>query len=210
MGVEKASDSSFQFVEGVSLDPTPLPPCLACPPSPRSRQDSTLRFTRNSGQKLLARRVRNGSRTISERSSDQDSYLNESATRVRNASTFPFSTLMSILVTSATRRSRSEPAAVSTARRPASSHDCSLTPTTSTIRYTLSACFVVIGLILSRLNGTRTIKIDARLHRGLYQDTSIERLRGGPVRRRTLIGSASLIRRTHDRPQPASRRFSVV
>ena len=41
--------------------------------------------------------------------------------------------LMSILVTSATRRSRNEPAAVSTALRPASSHDVSLTPTTSTI-----------------------------------------------------------------------------
>ena len=66
--------------------------------------------------------------------SDQDSYLNESATRVRNAVTFPFSTLMSIFVTSATRKSRSEPAAVSTAFRPASSHDFSLTPTTSTIR----------------------------------------------------------------------------
>jgi uncharacterized protein (DUF1330 family) len=34
--------------------------------------------------------------------SDQDSYLNESATRVRNAVTFPFSTLMSIFVTSVT------------------------------------------------------------------------------------------------------------
>ena len=50
----------------------------------------------------------------------QPSYLNESATRVRKAVTLPFSTLMSIFVTSATRRSRSEPAAVSTALRPAS------------------------------------------------------------------------------------------
>ena len=66
--------------------------------------------------------------------SDHASYLNESATRVRKAVTFPFSTLMSILVTSATRRSRSEPAAVSTAMRPASSHDFSLTPTTSITR----------------------------------------------------------------------------
>jgi hypothetical protein len=40
---------------------------------------------------------------------------------------------MSIFVTSATRKSRNEPAAVSTARRPASSQDLSLTPTTSTI-----------------------------------------------------------------------------
>jgi len=59
--------------------------------------------------------------------------LKESETRVRNAATLPSSTFMSIFVTSATRRSRSEPAAVSTAARPASSHDFSLTPTTSTI-----------------------------------------------------------------------------
>ena len=46
--------------------------------------------------------------------------MNESATRVRKATTFPLSRRISILVTSATRRSRSDPAAVSTARRPAS------------------------------------------------------------------------------------------
>jgi signal transduction histidine kinase len=62
------------------------------------------------------------------------SYLKERATRVRNAVTFPLSTFISILVTSATRRSRSEPAAVSTALIPASSHDVSLTPTTSITR----------------------------------------------------------------------------
>src|SRR5450631_1123583 len=72
--------------------------------------------------------------TLKRHYNDQVSYLNESATRVRNAMTFPSSTFMSILVTSATRRSRIEPAAVSTARRPASSHDFSLIPTTSTIR----------------------------------------------------------------------------
>src|SRR4051794_22838362 len=64
---------------------------------------------------------------------DHPPYLKESETRVRNAATFPFSTFMSIFVTSATRRSRSEPAAVSTALRPASSQDSALTPTTSTI-----------------------------------------------------------------------------
>src|SRR5215468_1671440 len=63
----------------------------------------------------------------------QASYLKESDTRVRNAATLPFSNFISICVTSATRRSRSDPAAVSTAQRPASSHDLSLTPTTSTI-----------------------------------------------------------------------------
>ena len=40
------------------------------------------------------------------------SYLKESDTRVRNAATFPSSTFMSIFVTSATRRSRIELAAV--------------------------------------------------------------------------------------------------
>src|SRR5205807_8502323 len=64
---------------------------------------------------------------------DYASYLNESETRVRNAVTFPSSTFMSILVTSAIRRSRSDFAAVLTACLPASSHDTSLTPTTSTI-----------------------------------------------------------------------------
>src|SRR4030081_3561434 len=43
------------------------------------------------------------------------SYLNESETRVRKAATLPSSTFMSIFITSATRRSRNEPAAVSTA-----------------------------------------------------------------------------------------------
>jgi hypothetical protein len=47
---------------------------------------------------------------------------------------FPFSTFMSIFTTSAMRRSRSDAAAISTARRPASSQEVSLTPTTSTIR----------------------------------------------------------------------------
>jgi hypothetical protein len=67
------------------------------------------------------------------------SYLKDRATRVRNAVTFPLSTFISILVTSATRRSRSELAAVSTALRPASSQDSSLTPTTSIMRRFLTA-----------------------------------------------------------------------
>src|SRR5262245_41822434 len=71
-------------------------------------------------------------RVVTPPAGDQDSYLKESDTRVRNAVTFPFSTFMSIRVTSATRRSRNDSAAVSTAFRPASSHDFSLTPTTST------------------------------------------------------------------------------
>ena len=59
------------------------------------------------------------------RVSNQASYLKESATRVRNAVTFPPSTFMSILTTSATRRSRIELAAISTARRPVPKTCCS-------------------------------------------------------------------------------------
>src|SRR3981081_3005939 len=85
---------------------------------------------------------------------DQPPYLKESDTRLRNAATFPFSTLISIFVTSATRRSRNEPPAVSTALRPASSHDFSLKPTTSPTLYTVSACCSAIdafgGLICVR------------------------------------------------------------
>ena len=58
----------------------------------------------------------------------QASYLKDRDTRVRKAATLPSSTFMSSFITSATRRSRGEPAAVSTALRPASSHDTSLTP----------------------------------------------------------------------------------
>jgi hypothetical protein len=53
-------------------------------------------------------------RTIQSECRRQLSYLNESATRVRNAVTLPSSTFMSICVTSATRKSRSEPADPST------------------------------------------------------------------------------------------------
>ena len=64
-----------------------------------------------------------GTRRCTDVSLDQASDLKESETRVRNAATFPSSTFISSFVTSATRRSRSDPAAVSTAFRPASSHD---------------------------------------------------------------------------------------
>src|SRR6185437_9130237 len=64
----------------------------------------------------------------------QPSYLNESCSRVRYASTLPFSILTSSFVTSAIRRSRSDLLAVSTALRAASSHDVSLLPTTSMTR----------------------------------------------------------------------------
>src|SRR5262249_8180112 len=77
----------------------------------------------------------------------QASYLNDSDTRVRNATTLPSSTLMSIFVTSATRKSRSEPAAVCTAFRPASSHDVWLTPTTSPILSPAPACLFAMAIL---------------------------------------------------------------
>jgi hypothetical protein len=61
------------------------------------------------------------------------SYLNDKASLVRNATTFPCSTFKSIFVTSATRRSLSDLAAVSTARVAASSQEEVLIPITSTI-----------------------------------------------------------------------------
>src|SRR5205807_8756994 len=69
------------------------------------------------------------------RAAGYSSYLNESATRVRKADTLPSSsTVRSILVTSAMRRSRSDFDAIATARLAASSQESGLTPTTSTIR----------------------------------------------------------------------------
>ena len=62
----------------------------------------------------------------------QFSYLKDNATRVRYARTFPFSIAISSFTTSAIRRSRSVPAAVSTALLPASAQDFVLVPTTST------------------------------------------------------------------------------
>ena len=68
------------------------------------------------------------------------SYLNERLSRARYCSTLPSSSIVtSSLVTSATRRSRSEPLAVATALAVASSHDVSLVPMTSMTRYTLLA-----------------------------------------------------------------------
>ena len=61
----------------------------------------------------------------------QPSYLKDSKTRVRYSLILPFSTFMSILTTSAMRKSRTVLAAVSTALPAASSHDCVLVPMTS-------------------------------------------------------------------------------
>ena len=74
-----------------------------------------------------------GNAPITRRPDSYFSYLKERATLVRNADTFPFLTVMSILVTSAMRISRMDFAAVSTARLAASSQETVLTPTTSTI-----------------------------------------------------------------------------
>ena len=66
------------------------------------------------------------------RSPTQASYLKDSSTRVRKATTFPFSTFMSCLTTSAMRRSRRVAAAAATALAAASSQDLGLVPITST------------------------------------------------------------------------------
>jgi len=59
---------------------------------------------------------------------DQASYLNESETFARYATTLPPSIFKSSLLTSATRRSRSDAAAVSTAVLAASSQEVALVP----------------------------------------------------------------------------------
>src|SRR6185295_15705860 len=80
----------------------------------------------------------------------------------------PFSMVTSVRMTSATRRSRTGLAAVSTALRAAASHDSLLTPITSVTRYTLSAIWLPSGRGLAGLshetreNGPRTITGAAR------------------------------------------------
>src|SRR5712672_329804 len=73
-------------------------------------------------------------------------YLKDRRTRARYAFTLPFSTFRSVFTTSATRRSRSVRAAVSTAFFAASSQDFVLVPITSVTRYTESVdsvCLVI-------------------------------------------------------------------
>src|SRR4051812_34106888 len=62
----------------------------------------------------------------------------------------PFSIVTSVRSTSATRRSRTLFAAVSTALRAAASHDSLLTPITSVTRYTPSAMHTSLVLWLER------------------------------------------------------------
>src|SRR5262245_59799935 len=70
---------------------------------------------------------------------DQGSYLNDSCSRARYATTLPPSILTSSFDTSAIRRSRNDELAVETALFAASSHDFVLTPMTSITRYTPSS-----------------------------------------------------------------------
>src|SRR5258708_5823011 len=72
------------------------------------------------------------------------SYLKDNCTRARYAVTLPFSTFRSVFTTSATRKSRSVRAAVSTAFLAASSQDFVLVPIISVTLYTAfvaCACF---------------------------------------------------------------------
>src|SRR5438105_5342961 len=80
----------------------------------------------------------------------QASYLNESDTRARYATTLPSSTFMSSCETSATRSSRSVLAAVSTADLAACSQDTGLVPMISVMRYTVACCFL---LAMTHLRG---------------------------------------------------------
>src|SRR4029077_10052580 len=68
-------------------------------------------------------------------------YLKENCTRARYAVTLTFSTFRSAFTTSATRKSRSVRAAVSTAFLAASSQDFVLVPIISVTLYTACACF---------------------------------------------------------------------
>src|SRR5258708_36546964 len=69
-------------------------------------------------------------------------YLKDNCTRARYAVTLPFSTFRSVFTTSATRKSRSVRAAVSTAFLAASSQDFVLVPIISVTLYT---AFVACG-----------------------------------------------------------------
>ena len=84
---------------------------------------------------ISARRVSSAAR----RRQSPESYLNEIPSRTRKFTTPPSPIVTSWRTTSATRRSRTVLAAVSTATRAAASHDSLLTPMTSVTRYTLSA-----------------------------------------------------------------------
>src|SRR5437762_11630168 len=81
------------------------------------------------------------------RAKAQLSYLKESCKRVRYSSTLPPSILTSIFTTSAMRRSRSVPEAVSTALFAASSQDFALVPITSVTLYTESADLPSLAII---------------------------------------------------------------
>src|SRR5437899_9574297 len=75
------------------------------------------------------------------------SYLKDNCTRARYAVTLPFSTFRSIFTTSATRKSRSVRAAVSTPFRAASSQDFVLVPIISVTLYTAFVACACFGML---------------------------------------------------------------
>src|SRR5206468_6383287 len=117
----------------------------------RNRSDSSRQWARafrnvarcNSGRRVADRggRVDAGRprRPLSKQalsSPAHPSYLKDNCTQARYAVTLPFSTFRSVFTTSATRKSRSVRAAVSTAFRAASSQDFVLVPIISVTLYT--------------------------------------------------------------------------
>src|SRR6266446_4527216 len=75
------------------------------------------------------------------------SYLKDNCTRARYAVTLPFSTFRSVFTTSATRKSRSVRAAVSTAILAASSQDFVLVPIISVTLYTAFVACACFGML---------------------------------------------------------------
>src|SRR5258708_32110557 len=74
-------------------------------------------------------------------------YLKDNCTRARYAVTLPFSTFRSVFTTSATRKSRSVRAAVSTAFLAASSQDFVLVPIISVTLYTAFVAWACFGIV---------------------------------------------------------------
>src|SRR5439155_12699656 len=74
-------------------------------------------------------------------------YLKDNCTRARYAVTLPFSTFRSVFTTSATRKSRSVRAAVSTAFLAASSQDFVLVPIISVTLYTAFVACACFGML---------------------------------------------------------------
>src|SRR6056297_69721 len=113
------------------------------------------------------------------------SYLKETLTFARYATMAPFSRVMSSFETSATRRSRSDDPARSTAAAAARSQDSELVPTSSTTLYTLSAmtCSSSSGAASTVVDGSWPVKGHSD---GCWYDPSVSSCDGAAVTPRVL------------------------